>query len=473
MDWREVKSGVWQRPLGGIESVMSSIIMVDHPPLQEPIRIHVVADFTTPYSSDQVVQAFRDSWKAIRLLKSPDIATTFADGHKQYKVASEQELQSWLDETFTASPTGASVDEIIRERQARQTFLPAFSVSLQNTSGTISKGVAVLLISHWRTEASGALQIVNQLFDYTSEILSGTTIRDQLGNHVLASEVRLLTPTLDDIVMPNKDSTPEAKARVRKHFADVQLRMPCVEFPMQGNAAAPSSFVKLSQRTYHPAMTASLLSACKSKGISVTAAIHSAFLGGVWALADSRNKSRHYAALMPAQVRKRLPTTSPYRDQGAWDAARVLMLTIPPDQDFITRARSLRQQYSLANQDSWMFEDMRAVSEWTMKPPPEGTPAQPLSMPWFTSIGLLDGDVLLPEHGNIQIENVVVWADPTGPGVVLGQWTFRGQLNIEIHWNSTYHSDTVIEQALDLVEEALESELGVDMGMAGKRILVI
>jgi len=66
-----------------------------------------------------------------------------------------------------------------------------------------------------------------------------------------------------------------------------------------------------------------------------------------------------------------------------------------------------------------------------------------------------------------------VCADPTGPGVVLGQWTFRGQLNIEIHWNSAYHSDTVIEQALDLVEEALESELGVGMGKAGKRMLVI
>jgi hypothetical protein len=462
MSWYETTPGLYQRPLGAVEKIMVSVIAAEQPIPREPLQIHCVADFTAPNPSDKVAQAFKDAWKALRLLKSPDIATTFGDGYKHYKVPSSQELEAWLNETFTVAQTGTPAQTAVRDMHLRPEWLPVCYILLQLTQNGTFKGSIILFISHWRTEAAGSFRIINQLFDYASDLLNGTFTREALSNHTPGSEIYLLTPALEDILMPNQKSMPEAKTRVETHFANYCFKFPTIDFPMQGGLSAVPSYMKLNQRTYSPASTSSLVSACKSKGITVTSAVHSAYLGVVWHVAEPSKRSRSYACMMPAEVRKRLPTSSPFRQQGCWNAAQMLLITAPASQDFLTRARGLRQQYGLADQETWLHEDMREVSEQTAEHF-ANMPPEPVSGAHFTSLGVLDGDVIVPEHRGMKIENVKVWADSTSPGIVLRLWTFRGRLNIQIAWNVAFHGNDQIQEAMDMIDRMLAVELGVEM----------
>jgi hypothetical protein len=464
MSWKEAKTGLYERPLGGVEKPLAFFIAAERPEPREPIQIRAIADVTISVAPDKVVKAFREAWKAARLLKSPDIATTFGDGYKRYQIPSPDELEAWLDETYRVAQLGVSKYEVIKDMQRRIDWLPVCYIIPQPTEDGTFKGTVIVFISHWRTEASGALRVINQMLDYVTDLLHGTSTREALSNHTSGSEIPLLTPALEDILLPNQKSTPEAQTRVAKLFADYASHLPSIDFPSKGNLSAPPTDNNVIQRIYTPASTASLISACKAKDISVTAAVHSAYLGAVWHVAPPEKRNRSYASMMPAEVRKRLPSSSLFRDQGCWNAAQMLLLTVPSGQDFLTRARSLRQQYALASQETWLHEDMLEMNEQTIEfsanTPPE---LQVTVMPWFTSLGVLDGDVIVSDHGVAKVENVTGWADNLGPGIVLTMWTFRGRLNIQISWNASFQDEGLIQETMDLIEKILVQELGIEM----------
>lgn len=460
MSWTETAPGQYRRPLGGAENGMIVAITMERQLVREPIRIHAFADFTAEESdAADVVAAFRDAWKALRLLKSPDIATTYEDGHSHYKVPSAGELDAWLQQTFRVAQGGISVRGVVKEMQSRQEMLPVFYIVPQRSESGFKASV-ILFISHWRTEAAGAFKLISHVFDYAADILTGTSTMEALSHYIPGSEAKLLNPTLEDILMPNASTTPEAKTRIQEILADYDSKLPPLDFPMQGDPSAIPSSVKLNLRRYKESTTSNLAMACKSKGISVTAAIHSAYLDAVWQLADSDKKSRNYASMMPAQVRTRLPPTSPYRDQGAWNASQMLLMSALAGQDFLTRALDFKRQYAIADQQTWLYEDTREMSEQLRTHPL----ALEASMPWFTSHGVLDREMIPPNHGKLKTENIMVFADPVlGPGVVLGVWTFRGRMTVEVHWNTAFYSDNVMQRTLDIIDQSLSTELGLEI----------
>ena len=85
MTWIESSPGLYQRPLGGVERPMVAVIATKRPAAREPVRIHCFAEFKCPGPPEKAIQAFKDAWRALHLIKSPDIATAFKDDFKQYK----------------------------------------------------------------------------------------------------------------------------------------------------------------------------------------------------------------------------------------------------------------------------------------------------------------------------------------------------------------------------------------------------
>ncbi|KAK5046170.1 hypothetical protein LTR84_008627 [Exophiala bonariae] len=460
MSWTETKPGHYQRPLGGAENGMIVAITVQRQLVREPIRIHAFADFILDQgNSKDAIAAFRDAWKALRLLKSPDIATTYADGYTHYQVPSDEELESWLRNTFRVAREGISTQTVVKKMQSMQEMLPVLYL-VPALAETGFKGSVILFISHWRTEAAGAFKLISHIFDYAAELLSGSATRDALTGHVAGNETALLNPTLEDILMPNKSTSPESKLRIQRILADYDSKLPPVDFPMQGDPSTTPTSVKLHLRRYKEGATSGLARACKAKGISVTSAVHSAYLEAVWKLADSDKRGRNYASMMPAQVRTRLPETSPFRDQGGWNASQMLMITAATGQGFLSRALDLKRQYAVADQQTWLYEDTREMSEQLRTHPL----ALEASMPWFTSHGVLDREMIPSKHGKLTVENIMVFADPVlGPGIVLGVWTFAGKMSIEVHWNTAFYHDSIMQKTLDVIEQTLNAELGLEM----------
>lgn len=473
MTWIQTSPGLFTRRLGAIEQSQVSYITASSPNQREPIKIHCIADFTSPHSQSEVESAFKEAWKALRLLKSPDIATEFRDGQTTYQVPSPQEVESWVEDTFMLSPLEARVHKTVSDTYGRAQWLPTCHLVPKSPQSSAFRGTIVLLISHWRTEAGGAFKIVQRLFQFAGELLVGDQTRSALRMHKSGEETTLLTPAIEDVLMPGKSSSPESKARINAHMNNYTSHLPTIDFPVTHSITAPSSSMKRHQRIYTTDSTSALVKACKSNDISVTAAVHAAYLGAVWRLAPAEKANRSYACMMPAQTRDRLPKQSPYRDQGCWSSANMMWLTSAPNQDFLTRARGLRDQYKLADSPVWLFEDAREVINRTLHPSGE-TPDGPIAVPWFTSIGLLDNKAggaptIVSDHGALKIDAVTVWADNPGPGIVLGQWSFRGRLNIQIHWNVAQQDDELISKALDLLEDALKTGLGVQVALEDTR----
>lgn len=152
---------------------MIGAITVERQLVREPIRIHAFAEFRLDHQGNfnDIVAAFRDAWKALRLLKSPDIATTYADGDTHYQVPSDEELDVWLRDTFRVAQEGTSAHAVVKEMQLRQEMLPVFYLVPDSTSaGASFHGSVILFVSHWRTEAAGAFKLISHVFDYASDL---------------------------------------------------------------------------------------------------------------------------------------------------------------------------------------------------------------------------------------------------------------------------------------------------------------
>ncbi|KAK5086891.1 hypothetical protein LTR05_004061 [Lithohypha guttulata] len=447
MAWIESSPGIWGRPLALTEIGMIA-------PLASLLPSNPA------YPATQVVSALRSAWKALRLLRSPDIATTFKDGQKIYSVTNSEDLEKWLEDTFTLKDITTSLKDAVRDEQLKATLLPTLALLPETATESNFIGSVILFISHWRTEAAGVFKMLDQIFDYAEDLLTGSSTAAALETHVLGSEANLLTPALDDIFMSGKRPSDEAKACVTQDFSNYYANFPPLDYPMQREPTASPSYLKVNQRTYTVSSTSTLVASCKANNVTITAAVHAAYLGAVWQLASPESEKRSYASIMPAQLRTRLPKSSPYREQGCWDSARMLLLTAPPDQDFLTRAQNLKTQYARANTDEWLYDDIGQIPIQMGLPPASDYPL-PISMPYFTSIGVLDNEVIVPDHGGFQVNYLTFWADSTMPGIVLRLWTFKKRLNVQIQWNAAYHSDASIQRTLDIIEEILKQELGM------------
>ena len=94
--WEECRENVFVRALGGAELPYVRLIH-ENPCARQAIEIHCVLEFQSDHDSHQLEEALRSAWKALRLLKSPDIATTCDPGEqkKYYQVASPAALTEW------------------------------------------------------------------------------------------------------------------------------------------------------------------------------------------------------------------------------------------------------------------------------------------------------------------------------------------------------------------------------------------
>lgn len=231
---------------------------------------------------------------------------------------------------------------------------------------------------------------------------------------------------------------------------------------------------KIHERVYSKSLTTTLANRCKSENISVTSAIHAAYLCALYSeITTAKQESISYASIMPAQVRTRINEgQSPLRQQGCWNAALMLFLAldlVPKDDgklDLFSIAKSLKQQYQIANQKEWLYEDARQTSiqlieYFTKSIGNASTNQSELAFPYFTSLGILDKEVINKSHGdekaNIQINRISAWADSIASGMVMRVWTFNGQLNIQLSSNQAWHKQEQIEKILNCIEIELNT----------------
>lgn len=487
----------YTRSLGGGELPGALAISNPGESPREPIRIHIFAHLTSSKPPTVFISKLRRAWLALRLLHEPDIATTFssADQTKIYSVPDESEAEAWLTRTFLIASENEAVEAIVRTEQSRTELLPVVHIIPDANSSEPSSfsGTVLILASHWRTEASGVYKILDTLFalaaaDLQDDEPATDSTAQSLAAHRPGDEVQLLTPPAEDMVQPNPTTSPTAVERIAAAFRTLESRLPCIEIPTKpapGSGSGPGP-VGVVRRIYSVVTTDNLLVGSRAAGVTLTAAIHAAYIGAIYPLTPA-NDGRWYASMMPAEIRTRLlapdsnsnsdadsaAAAARWRTQGCWNAAQMLLLTAPPNVGLVERAQALKACYDTTSRKEWMNEEFR---EWNRQMAAFHATAGIASsaVPWFTSLGVLERGLLRAEFGEgnagantdesvIRVSDVHGWADPMGVGCVLTMWTWRGRLNVQISWNTAFHEQETMDRILDGMEEAVQRELGVAM----------
>ncbi|PWN33432.1 uncharacterized protein FA14DRAFT_190581 [Meira miltonrushii] len=475
----------WSRELGDTEYPMVMAIGGDEASKpgkrRENLLIHAIAQFTTATISVEVLSTqFKSAWTALRLLHSPDIATEFEGKNKIYRSpANTTELQTWLDRTFEVIDIGdeqgsESVRQAtarkIKERQEQIELLPTCTVILHQKGSQVVEGAVILFISHWRIEAGGALALIDRLVDMTVQLVrdgEDCVYAKALKKFTYdGSEVDKLTPTVEDALMPkDTQSSSASKERVARRLKEMSDKMSNnlhVAITSDG-ANADKSPYKINERVYSASFTSTLAKKCKNANVSVTSAIHAAYLCALYTEATDKQEKVTYASIMPAQVRTRINDgKSLLRQQGCWNAALMLFLALDlvPIQDgvldLISVARALKQQYQIATGRDWLYEDARQTSVQLI----EFFTQTIGNAPTNKTARVLDKEVINKQHGdekaNLQINKISAWADSIASGMVMRVWTFDGRLNIQLSSNQAWHSEEQIERLLDRTEEELK-----------------
>lgn len=479
----------WSRELGDTEYPMVLAIGGEEAKKEgkrrENLLIHSLAYFhSRTISIDTLSHHFKSAWIALRLFNSPDLATEYKGKEKIYKSPlNAKELEDWQNQTLEIINIGqqnpksvqTTVAQAIKQRQNRINGLPSCTVIL-GQNGKFLQGVVILFISHWRIEAGGALALIDRLMDFTVGMVrdgdESAHTKDLLAYKYDQIEINKLTPSVEDALMPNRTASSESKKRVAnriKKMSDKLSRNMHIAITGNGKEAERKPF-KINERIYSATCTSSMAERCKGANISVTSAIHAAYLCALYAhvnkvSAESRKENLSYASIMPAQVRTRIQNGTSYlRKQGCWNAALMLFLALDliPKQngelDLMSLAKSLKDQYQTANQTEWLNEDARQTSEQLIEfftKTIGNAPVDPsnVAIPYFTSLGILDKEVINKVQGdekiNIQVNRVSAWADSVAPGIVMRVWTFDGRLNIQIASNEAWHLEEQIEEILN------------------------
>lgn len=469
MSWQRVSDSVYHRPLGRTETIFTLAASAGKGIGRELFRMQTGARVDSSLSTASVSHALKQAWKALRMLHAPDIATTHANGVKVYTLATANELDAWARRTWHVYPLGTDSSTVLGHTQETADSSPLCMLLPSCHPDEPFDGMLVLSISHWQAEASGSFHILDKLFEYASSFLQSDKRYEELvAGFVPGDEVRLLTPSLEDIVMPEPSSTDEATQRVASHFQKFYSALPSLGLASNAHANSVPSLTAQRGRSFTPSSTAALVAACKSQGVSVTAAIHAAFLSTMWHLAGPAGQDQSYACLVPVDVRRRLPPSSPYRHQGCWGAMSPLMLTCPPRQSYAAQAQELQRQLRLPDDPRWLREEARARSDemldMLMKSPPDAQASV-----YVTSIGVVDGPgegrMMKSCYGALDIAKVYWSVDLLQPGCSIQVWTFRGRLNIQIAYNTAFHGEQQVGTLADMAQDVLRRELGVTLAV--------
>ncbi|KAL9082887.1 MAG: hypothetical protein Q9165_008740 [Trypethelium subeluteriae] len=486
MTWEETTPGVYRAELGGSEKIFHRVATLFAHLNREHYRVHCICrlEFGPEFQRRDPATALREAWKILRT-ELPALGVLL-DGpaHKAYKVLDTQSEQDWLHQTFFVEPLGKTTDMVIaREPSNFPTlhFLP-------------SSSEVVFLCSHWRIDAVGTNWALDQLFN----LLATPPTTPHSGPSVDA-----ISPALEEALDIPESWTEEQEDYARsfvRSFRDNSF--PNDRMHYKGDATTPPGNPARQTLVFDPASTASLITSCKEREISVTAAMHSALAQTVFALADSekregcRAEKHDYTCATSINVRPKLPPPFNTRAHAVQVYIRGMACRVKRDSSFVEAARALTRHYKESYHDDRVLQCIRPIYKFNNDatpaqqkkgedlvsiaevlthgplPPPvvSSSPPPPPSGITISSLGVVD-HYLTGEYGGqedtaaVRVREYHFGIEMMTRQMVMHVGTFQGKLQLGISYNAGYYDSDVPLDILRHVHGKLERGLGVELTM--------
>ena len=443
MPWKQTAEGRFQRPLDSIEdfhrAVKASSAALNRE--QYSIRATVTFRLNTPSIGD-TVSVLRNAWKTMRY-DFPQLAALDRDGTFVYEVPDEDTLDAWLSQSFVIEPQGSQTPEELYARLGPVDI--AYMYYFPQTSQLM------LHISHWRIDGRGAIYLFNHLLD---AVAHPRTV-------YFGDEGKNLTIGLDEANNVPTHFTPQIEQAATDFLMKFVNNTPSIGLP-----AKTDNFLFGTDRCgieLDDALTSSIITRCKTRGFSVTVAVHAAIVCVTKQYADKESTAgkRKYASWTVFDLRKHSPPPYNGKDNVVSNFQTGIPIVITPS-TFQDNADQLKKQYTentIVTGPESIFTFLncyvrKLCAMFTSPPPPDAIPP---TEPSLNSLGIID-QYLAAKHGdNGEIEVLDFWVgvEMLTRQIMCYLWTWRGKMRLSLCYNQAFYETAFVEEFLSRVKDAL------------------
>ncbi|KAI1120145.1 hypothetical protein F5Y10DRAFT_283518 [Nemania abortiva] len=391
-----------------------------------------VSDIRWERPHSDLTPALEDAWKRI-CYEQPQIASTVDGMKKVYEIPDTKALEEWLESTFAVS-TASDAEELYVSvkpiKQATLYYIPKSSELVFRGHNHMIDGTGVLLFWHSYLEA-----------------LSSPNANIEFGN-----ESARLAPTMEQALGYPEQTTQEMSEKAKALFAGLTSGGPGIGLVSQ-SGVAPSGNCQNAELVLPVATTDALVAACKSKGVTVTAAVHAAYIGAIVKHVDPNSNASQYVTANQFNLRSFLP--EPYSSSKY--AASVYYTPFPYRADlpasYWDLAKSLHKYYQTSFKGN-----PKALG---LNEPLTRDLCRDVQTPEFLDEFLerpVPKDALVSSLGVAERYDLTIGVD-----VVIGMsmffFTFRDQLRLMYSFNDGFEKREDIQQYLEEVKSILIREL--------------
>ncbi|KAI9899670.1 hypothetical protein N3K66_006131 [Trichothecium roseum] len=447
MSWTQVSSSRWERPVDGLEGyfVAMAAISADLADGREHYTLFTKIKLETELPN--LESALRHAWKQLRYVQ-PQIAITAQDMKMVYEVPDETCLEKWLASTFVVSPASDAeelYEAVAPIKQATLYYLP-------------NSSELMLRCHHHSIDGTGLLLFWDAYLGALSRPVEDIAFGDEPAR---------LAPTMAKVLGFPDEAAPDVQKKVSQAFGEYAVNAPGIG-PISQLGAASSLRPRNCRNVevvFSADETGTLVDACRARGVSVTAAVHAAYVQALATRhADPASNLTKYVTVSLFNLRKYLP--EPYGSSSY--AMSVYYSPLPYTADLPASywdiARPLHRHYQTSFKDN--------VPEALKMRGPLGdamlgavrTPGfldiPPSKDAMVSSLGVVEGHVRREYGGgSLRVRDVKVAVDITAGTSMLFVYTFDDRLRLVYNFNDGFEERGDVERYLETVKEILDAEL--------------
>ena len=444
-EWRETEPGRWERPLGGMESYF--VFFGNITASMYHGRQHFVLCSIVKLELDtqlNIESALKQAWIDLRY-EQPDLASTIdvENMRKVYTVPDQSELDAWLAETFF----------VVKRSNATELYPELGPIQNATLYWLPQTSQLMFRAEHWKTDGLGILSLWNALL---------TRILKPPAQMHWGSEPARLAPTMEAIWGFPETPTSEQDNQVSELMSSWIGSMPGCGPKSKVGTVPPGrcTFVELD---FSAKTTRSIATACKERGISITSAIHAAFIAAIAQNAASEPKK--YVTFAQFNARPYLTTQNPAAAHALVPHYTPWPYSVDLPISFIDSARRLHAYYSQTFADeperrALMGHFLRKLYQIAQTPEYLSAPVPTDAL--VSGLGIVEKN-LWQEYadGRVKVTDFRMTTD-----VVMGMsmiifYTFCDRLRLTYAINEAFQERADVEKILESTRTVLEQELGI------------
>lgn len=451
MPWSEIVPGTYQRAVGENENFLKLMGDPGHSLGHEHWAINGIAKFTCKgaFAYQDISNLFLNAWKNLRFWHPSIAAHAIDDNTVEYTIPDAAALTQWAAETFSVVKD-KSGDDLIPDLKpntyATLTYLPSTGEILCHTA-------------HWRTDGVGVLF----LLDAFLEIAVTPSLPDP-DSLPWGEEFARLAPAVEDAASMPTEPTDAMKDLAQECVDTFSQVTGAIGIPYQGGDTTIPSGTRTSRLALSVFETSSLVKQCKSRGLSVTSAVHASVAIANRICASDASKTKHYTSSIRFSLRPYLPEpySTPAFASGLYSTG--WMKKVSASASWLDHAQAYNEEYRKGLSAEFIKSHREyaiSLSSLIRSTPQGGDPPSDVDI---SSIGVAERLIArskgTPDSG-VDIQAVSIGVETTTRQCICFVWTFRDQLQLSLVYNQSFHDEKDSSYFLQQVKNTLLSELSV------------